>query len=115
MRKLFLLLILITGTVLIAVSVAPCVEKNLGPADFVIDGGRFGSVPVPHRVHQETLKDCNLCHRLFPQISGSILRLKKSGKLEKRQVMNQCTDCHQDRKRKGEKAGPTSCSGCHSG
>jgi hypothetical protein len=86
----------------------------MGPEAFVIDGGRFGNVPVPHRLHQEKLNDCNLCHGLFPQKSGSISQLKESGKLKKRQVMNQCTDCHQKFKKEDKKAGPTSCSGCHS-
>ena len=96
-----------------ALSFAASAEHRVGPEELILEGGAFGDVPFPHRAHQEKLVDCNTCHRLFPQEAGSIVALKESGKLKKRQVMNECTFCHYDRKKKGEKGGPTSCSGCH--
>jgi hypothetical protein len=89
--------------------------ENKGAENMVLDGGRNGKVPFSHAVHQATLKDCAVCHRLFPQEPGIVETLKKEGKLKKRQVMKQCQTCHRETKKTGEKTGPTACKACHSG
>lgn len=92
---------------------AMALEKQ-GAAQIQLDGGNRGGVPFPHHQHQSTLKDCQACHALFPQEQGGIERLKKEGKLVKKQVMNKhCIKCHKATKKNGAKSGPTTCSKCH--
>jgi hypothetical protein len=79
-----------------------------------LDGGRSGPVPFPHQRHQKSLADCNACHELYPQRSGVLDEFKRQGQLGKKQVMNQqCIACHKQKKRAGEKSGPTTCKSCH--
>ena len=85
-----------------------------GPADLLIDGGERGGVQFPHQRHQTVLGDCNICHDLFPQKSGSIRELINKNELGKKQVMNDhCIKCHRESKNAGKAAGPTTCSKCH--
>jgi hypothetical protein len=124
-------------------AVALCIaDQDKGAQDIEIAGGKRGDVQFPHRRHQEKLEDCNICHSVFEQKSGSIKELKaqhqekledcnichsvfeqKSGsikelkaqrKLKPKHVMNKlCTKCHKAKKRAGEKTGPTTCKKCH--
>ena len=88
--------------------------KNRGAEQLVIDGGSKGVVPFSHYLHQTILKDCNVCHTLFPQEQGGINRLKAEGKLVKQQVMKlHCIKCHKRLKREGSPSGPTTCIKCH--
>ena len=99
--------------ILIVLSIASAGMNN-GEEHKELAGGSRGKVPFPHRMHQENLGDCNICHAVFPQTSGSIEDLKASGKIEKKQVMNKlCIKCHKEEKRVGNKSGPTTCSKCH--
>ena len=103
------------AVILIAVGVcgAAAVE-NKGAEIISLDGGSRGAVPFPHYRHQNALGDCNVCHALFPQEPGSIARLKQEGKLAGKQVMNKhCISCHRAEKKAGKKAGPVSCTQCH--
>jgi hypothetical protein len=88
--------------------------QNQGAAEMVLDGGTSGNVRFPHRQHQEKLEDCAICHSAYPQKTGAIEALKVQGKLAKKEIMNtQCTKCHKEKQRAGEKAGPTTCTTCH--
>ena len=88
--------------------------ENRGAEKIAIDGGSRGIVPFPHHRHQNVLGDCQVCHILFPQEKGGIKRLKKEGKLIKKQVMNKhCIKCHKDQKKMGNPSGPSTCSKCH--
>ena len=88
--------------------------ENQGAAQIPLEGGSRGVVPFPHHQHQNVLKDCQACHTLFPQEQGGIERLKKEGKLVKKQVMNKhCIKCHRATKKSGAKSGPTTCAKCH--
>ena len=113
--KLLLLLgaaMLLFASVSIALSSTPV--ENKGAAEIKLPGGTRGLVPFPHHRHQETLGDCEICHSVFPQKTGSIEELKTKGELKKKYVMNKlCTKCHKDRKKAGEPSGPTTCSKCH--
>lgn len=85
-----------------------------GAAAIILEGGTSGQVAFPHQRHQEKLPDCNICHAAYPQKAGAIEELKAQGKLDKKQIMNdQCTRCHKEKKRAGEKTGPTTCTTCH--
>ena len=84
-----------------------------GPDTMVLNGGTIGDVPFPHRVHQKTLGDCNICHAIFPHEVGSIDRLKGEAVLKKKAVMKQCVQCHRKKSTAGEKAGPIRCKTCH--
>ncbi len=89
-------------------------NQNKGAAKIAINAGKKGNVPFPHRQHQDRLGDCKICHSVFPQKSGSIAELKAAGKLKKKYVMNKlCTKCHKEKKRAGQKSGPTKCTTCH--
>jgi hypothetical protein len=89
-------------------------KGDKGARHINLDGGNRGIVPFPHNQHQTTLKNCQVCHTLFPQEKGGIERLKKEGKLTQKQVMNKhCIKCHKSTKRSGDKSGPTKCGECH--
>jgi hypothetical protein len=51
-------------------------EQNPGAENIILEGGESGVVPFPHKIHQDVLKDCNICHELFSQEIGSIEKLK---------------------------------------
>jgi hypothetical protein len=36
-------------------------------------------VPFTHAQHQERIKDCNICHGVFPQETDAIKRMKEAG------------------------------------
>ena len=91
----------------------PAIAQNMGSEIILIQGGGLGNVTLTHLNHQIVLGDCDLCHNLFPQLSGSIERKKKEGKLIDKHVMEQCRTCHVQRSENAEKAGPTDCKGCH--
>lgn len=93
---------------------AAAVDENKGAAQIDIPGGYKGKVPFNHQMHQTQLKDCNVCHDLFPKAPGAIDDLKTKKTLKKKQVMNKvCIKCHKAEKNAGNKAGPTTCSKCH--
>jgi len=94
---------------------AVCAAEPKGAERMVLFGGKSGEVPFPHAAHQTALPDCNACHGLFPQAEGAIESLKSQGRLEKKQVMNQCQVCHRQAAKAGKKSGPTGCKACHSG
>ena len=97
--------------VFIFVSAGP--SENKGAPDISIGAESKGQVAFPHKTHQDTLKECDTCHSLFPKEPNSIQKLIGEGKLQKKQVMNHCRDCHKEKTAAGEKAGPTSCATCH--
>lgn len=98
----------------VLVAAAAVAVENKGAADMELEGGTRGKVPFPHHQHQTKLVDCKLCHDVFPQEKGVIEKLKKEGKLKPKYVMNkQCTKCHKEKKRAGEKSGPITCKQCH--
>jgi hypothetical protein len=89
-------------------------SQDKGVAEIVLSGGISGPVHFPHQRHQERLGDCTICHAAYPQKAGAIETLKAEGKLAKKEIMDtQCTKCHKEKKRAGEKAGPTTCTTCH--
>ncbi|HAO21040.1 MAG TPA: cytochrome C [Desulfobacteraceae bacterium] len=89
-------------------------EPGKGPEKLTITVEKKGDVKLPHKLHQDVLKDCAVCHDVFPKKAGSINEMKAAGKLEKKQVMNkQCIKCHNDKKNAGVKSGPTGCTACH--
>lgn len=87
--------------------------KGRGAKVMVLKGGSMGNVQFPHQDHQITLKNCEDCHKLFPQEPGAIEELIGNGLLMKKQVMNNCISCHKATAAKGKLSGPTSCTGCH--
>ena len=112
--KLFLILVSIAVIVSGVMAVSSMATQDKGAENIELEGGKRGKVPFPHRQHQAQLKDCNICHSVFPQTAGSISALKAEGKLKKKQVMNKlCTKCHKQNKKAGRKSGPTTCKKCH--
>jgi hypothetical protein len=112
-KKTYLVMVALLGLGLL-VTAGTVVSANNGAEEMLLNGGKRGKVPFPHRSHQDVLKDCKKCHDLFPQEPGVIDRFKKAGDLKKKQVMNtRCVKCHKAMKKGGNKAGPTTCSKCH--
>ncbi len=102
-----LTVILFTGAVVFAM-------QNQGNEKIDLDGGEKGNIDFSHRIHQNALGDCNICHAVFPKKAGIIKELKTQKKLRKRQVMNKtCLQCHRSMKKAGKDTGPTNCSACH--
>ena len=111
-----LLLILISMVALMAVSsiAVSRATENQGAENIELEGAKRGKVPFPHRQHQKNLKDCQICHSVFPQELGAIQKLKSQGMLKKKYVMNKlCTKCHKQKKKAGQQSGPTKCKNCH--
>lgn len=93
---------------------ATAAAVNRGPATIAIFGGQSGNVPFPHAQHQDRLKDCNICHSVFPQETDAIKKMKEQGALKPKKVMNlQCIKCHKEEKRAGKPHGPVTCTTCH--
>ena len=104
---LLLLIIIFTGVVVFAM-------PNHGKEEIDLDGGKKGNIDFPHRIHQNAIGDCTVCHSVFPQKAGIIKELKTQKKLKKKQVMNKtCLKCHRSMKKAGKETGPTNCSQCH--
>ena len=100
-------------TVLITGITIGAAEVKNGAKEMVLLGGSLGNISFPHHRHQEALGDCNSCHNLFPQANGAIQDLNREEKLKKKEVMNQCTNCHKERASSGKKGGPVKCKECH--
>jgi DNA-directed RNA polymerase subunit M/transcription elongation factor TFIIS len=85
-----------------------------GAPKIEIFGGKKGNIPFPHAQHQDRLKDCNVCHNVFPQEKDAIKKLKAQGSIKPKKVMNlQCIKCHKQEKRAGNATGPVTCNTCH--
>ena len=111
-----LLLIVISMVALMAVSflAVSLATENQGAENIVLEGGKRGNIPFPHRQHQKNLGDCQICHSVFAQEPGIIQKLKTQGTLKKKYVMNKlCTKCHKEKKKAGQPSGPTTCAKCH--
>ena len=105
-------------TLVTALTVSLCMAAthaaNRGPDRIEIFGGQSGKVPFPHAQHQDRLKDCNVCHSVFPQETEAIKKMKEKGALKPKKVMNlQCIKCHKAEKKAGQPHGPVICSTCH--
>ena len=94
-------------------SVGTVFAAGQGAKVIILKGGSMGNVEFLHQDHQLTLKNCEVCHKLFPQEPGSIQELIDAGSLQKKQVMNVCISCHKETAAKGKDSGPTSCKECH--
>lgn len=102
---------MVFGIIIAGVTFAQVSKK--GAPDIILKGGNRGDVRFPHRIHQDNLVDCKVCHDMFPQTPGIIADLKSKGQLKKKQVMTHCRGCHKNMVNSGKKAGPTTCSKCH--
>lgn len=112
--KLFVVSVSVTAIIAGAAVASSVATQNKGAKNIELPGGKRGNVPFPHHQHQEKLGDCEICHSVFPQDSGIIEKLKADGKLKQKYVMNKlCTKCHKEKKKAGQKTGPTTCSKCH--
>jgi hypothetical protein len=112
--KFFLVSVTIAAIIAGAAVASSVATQNKGAENLELPGGNRGNVPFPHHQHQEKLGDCEICHSVFPQKSGIIEKLKAEGKLKQKYVMNKlCTKCHKEKRKAGQKAGPTTCSKCH--
>ncbi len=108
------LLISIVSTLLIFLPITAIHAASGGPHQIDIFGGKQGKVPFLHAKHQENLKDCTICHSVFPQETDAIRKLKAEGTIKPKKVMNlQCIKCHKQDKRAGKPHGPVTCATCH--
>jgi len=104
----------LAGSLLLILAAAAVQAANQGPEAITIFGGSKGKVPFPHARHQARLKDCNICHSVFPQETDAMKKMKEQGTLKPKKVMNlQCIKCHKEEKRAGKPHGPVTCNTCH--
>jgi hypothetical protein len=105
----------ITGAAIVfALAALTVAAQDRGAEKHTLDGGNRGSVPFPHRLHQDTLNDCQACHGLFPMEAGGIKQAQKQGAVKVKQVMNEgCIACHKKAGAAGGKSGPVKCADCH--
>ncbi|MDM8537451.1 cytochrome c3 family protein [Desulfobacterales bacterium HSG17] len=98
----------------VLVEISTSAEQNQGAENISIFGGTTGDIQFPHRTHQNSLKDCTVCHSNFPQTTGILWQLKEDGDLRSKKIMNTlCMKCHRQMKKAGDTTGPTRCKGCH--
>ena len=104
----------IVAATVLGLSVAMATAVNRGPDKIDIFGGQSGNVSFPHAQHQDRIKDCNVCHSVFPQETGAIKNMKEQGAIKPKKVMNlQCIKCHKQEKKAGKPYGPVTCKTCH--
>ena len=93
---------------------ATVTDVENGPAEIDLFGGSSGKVPFPHAAHQKRIKDCKVCHDLYPEKHDAIKAMKADGTLKAKKVMNlQCIKCHKAEKQAGKPHGPLTCKTCH--
>lgn len=103
---------IVAGVSLIPVS--GIMAQDTGRPELTLNGGSKGPVPFKHQLHQTVVKDCAVCHKDFEKKPGALDEAKQAGALKAKQVMNKtCIACHREKKKAGEKSGPTSCNACH--
>jgi len=76
-----------------------CSAETGFAADRIELPSESGNVVFPHKKHQESVRDCKVCHKTSP---GTI---KEAGQFRPHTL---CIGCHE----KG-KPGPVSCANCH--
>ena len=97
------------------ISVSGVMAQDVGRPEMTLDGGSKGPVLFKHKLHQDVVEACAVCHKDFDQKPGALDAAKKKGTLRAKQVMNQtCIACHRAQRTAGSKSGPTSCNACHS-
>lgn len=101
--------------VLSLIPVSGVMAQNMGRPEMSLDGGSKGPVLFKHKLHQDVVDACAVCHKDFEKKTGALDAAKKKGTLRAKQVMNKtCIACHRAKRKAGEKSGPTSCNACHS-
>ncbi len=85
--------------IIAAVSLVLIGAVSVMAADVITLPAKNGNVTFNHKKHQETLKDCKLCHEKGP---GKIEGLGKDW------AHKTCKGCHAEKN-----AGPTKCGECH--
>lgn len=107
-------LVITMAAAILGIFVAIAAAANRGPDTIDIFGGKSGQVSFSHAQHQDRLKDCSICHSVFPQETDAIKKMKEKGAIKPKKVMNlQCIKCHKAEKRAGKPHGPVTCSTCH--
>jgi hypothetical protein len=97
------------------ISVSGVMAQDMGRPEMNLNGGSRGTVLFKHKLHQDVVDACAICHKDFEKKTGALDKAKKAGALRAKQVMNKtCLACHRAKRKAGEKSGPTSCSACHS-
>lgn len=113
MNRTIFVITLVTALV-VGLCMAATHAASRGPDNIDIFGGQSGKVPFPHAQHQDRIKDCNVCHSVFPQETEAIRKMKEKGTLKPKKVMNlQCIRCHKAEKKTGKPHGPVTCKSCH--
>ncbi|HEY6009262.1 MAG TPA: cytochrome c7 [Geobacteraceae bacterium] len=69
-------------------------------ADVITLNAKNGNITFNHKKHQDSLKDCKVCHE--SEAGGKIAALGKDW------AHKTCKGCHEEKK-----AGPTKCGECH--
>lgn len=73
-------------------------EQNEGSETIEIESGWQKARGIPSLEASKRTGKCEVCHKLYPEESGSITKYKGSGKLQPKEAMNHCRDCHREEK-----------------
>jgi Cytochrome c7 and related cytochrome c len=105
---------IIIAAAIFFISVSQAGAVNPGPVKIDIFGGSLGNVPFPNADHQKRIKDCKVCHHLFPQQADATKAMKEKGTMKPKSVMNGlCIKCHRQEKLADRPHGPLMCKKCH--
>lgn len=105
---------IIVGVSIMSLAFVGVAFAGNGAESIVMKGGATGDVTFPHKTHQDKLKDCDNCHKLFAQEAGAIEKGIAAGTLKKKDAMKQCQDCHKAEKAKNaDTKAPQGCKDCH--
>ena len=86
--------------IVIAMIAAVAFAGTVFAADDITLPAKNGNITFPHKMHQEKLKDCKLCHEKGPGKIEGFSGMSAGHKL--------CKSCHE-----AKKVGPTKCAECH--
>ena len=101
--------------ILLLVFVGHGFAESKGDGSITLQESQYGNVPFSHLLHQNKLRNCEYCHKLYLKKTGAIEAGIRAGALTSKEVMANCKDCHTKIATAGFKSGPTICNGCHKG
>ena len=82
----------------VALAIFSCASTG-SAADKIVLPAESGNVVFPHKEHQESIRDCKVCHKT------ALGTIKQSGQYRPHEL---CIGCHEKKK-----SGPINCVGCH--
>jgi hypothetical protein len=103
---------LVTGIMALFVAVVISTAVSAASKDsYEFKGGSFGKVAFSHKIHQEKLNDCKVCHHKDEpgkEVGCVGCHTKESKVNTKAAFHDSCIKCHKEKSQ-----GPKGCKDCH--